>query len=62
MVELETEVCLAAIQLYLEKPEEKRTKKHKKLVMESMQILAKKQNQFTARDEALYKKALVELM
>lgn len=62
MVELETEVCLATIQLYLEKSPEKRTEKHKKLALESMKILAGKAEQFNESDQALYEKALTEIV
>lgn len=61
MIELETEVCLATIQLYLEKPPEKRTEKHKTLALESMKILGTKLEQFNQRDKALYEQALSEM-
>lgn len=61
MVELETEVCLATIQLYLEKTPEQRTEKHKLLALESMKILSTKTSQFNEHDKALYQQALDEI-
>ncbi len=60
MVELETEVCLATIQLYLEKPVQQRSEKLKALAKESMKILATKQAQFRPQDKALYERFLEE--
>lgn len=62
MVELVTEVCVATIQLYLEKSEEERTEKLIKLAKESVKILAEKQDQLTERDKEIYQQGLALLL
>lgn len=61
MVDIETEVSLATIQLYFEKTEEARTAKLKALAQESFQILGKKQEQMNEYDKILYNKFKTEL-
>lgn len=61
MVDLETEVSLATLQLYLEKAPEKRSPRLRKLARESLTILQTKEEQMTAQDKALYVEALGEL-
>lgn len=58
MVEMVTEVCLATVQLYLEKSAQERSPKLEKLALESMNILGEKQNQFTEADKKVYEQGL----
>lgn len=58
MVELITEVSLAVLDSFLEKPPEKRTEKHRKLALEAVQVLSLKQSQFTETDKILYQRFL----
>lgn len=62
MVELSTEVSLAVLDLYLSKPPEKRTEKHKKLAQEAVVLLSSKQAQFTSADAALVQRFHRECM
>lgn len=61
MIELQTEVCLATVQLFLEKKPEERNEKLTILCKESMNILETKQDQFSTADKKLYQRALNEI-
>lgn len=58
MIELQTEVCLAVVESFLEKKEEERNEKHNTLVKEAMGILKGKQAQFSEKDHLLFKRAM----
>ncbi len=60
MIELQTEVCLAVLDSYLEKSPQDRSEKHQKLAQEALDILKSKQNQFSPKDKALYERFLAE--
>lgn len=57
MIELQTEVCLAVVESYLDKSPEQRNEKHTTLLKEAMAILEEKQGQFSPKDQALFQKA-----
>lgn len=62
MVELSTEVSLAVLDLYLNKPPNQRTEKHKKLALEAAAVLSSKQEQFTPADADLVERFHRECM
>lgn len=57
MIELQTEVCLAVVESFLDKKEEERNEKHRILLREAMEILKEKQDQFSEKDRLLFKRA-----
>lgn len=62
MVELSTEVSLAVLDLYLNKPPNQRTEKHRKLAQEAAEVLSTKQAQFTSADADLVQRFHQECM
>lgn len=60
MIELQTEVCLAVIDSFLDKKIEERTEKHSILVKEAILILEGKMEQLSEKDNLLLQRAIDE--